>query len=65
MKVDLIGMIFNTGAQRYFEGFVTDDDGKELNAHESLDILIMEYAKVKNGGTSELVVVRDIKKDAS
>jgi hypothetical protein len=57
MKFDLIGMIFNSRGRKYFEGAIVDDNGKALGAIETLDYLIMEYAKVRNGGTSEAVVI--------
>ena len=56
MKVNLIGMILNNAGRRCFDGFVIDDQGKHLPAADSLHMLIMEYAKVVNGGTSDLVV---------
>lgn len=56
MKVNLIGMILNNTGRQCFDGFVIDDDGKLLPAADSLHALIMEYAKVVNGGTSDLVV---------
>ena len=55
MKVNLIGMILNKCGTRHFDGFVLDDNGKHLDAVESLHYLIMEYAKVANGGESEVV----------
>lgn len=58
MKIDLIGMIFHLAGADEFDKLVIDDDGRHLNAHESLHALIMEYAKVANGGESTLVVVR-------
>ena len=56
MKIDLIGMIFNNAGRDCFEGCVLDDNGNELSAAEALHTLIMEYAKVANGGLSDLVV---------
>jgi hypothetical protein len=56
MKVNLIGMILNNAGRQCFDGFVVDDHGKLLPAADSLHALIMEYAKVVNGGTSALVV---------
>jgi hypothetical protein len=56
VKVNLIGMILNNAGRQCFDGFVIDDDGKHLPAADSLHTLIMEYAKVINGGTSDLVV---------
>lgn len=41
-----------------FEGvreLLADDDGKPMPAADSLHTLIMEYAKVVNGGTSDVV----------
>lgn len=58
MKVDLIGMILSHAGRDCFDGFIIDDDGKELDAENSLDRMIVEYAKVRNGGTSDLVIVR-------
>ena len=57
MKIDLIGMILNNAGRRCFDGSIIDDDGKELDAAHSLDYMIMEYAKVKNGGTSDTIAV--------
>jgi len=56
MKVNLIGMILNNVGRRYFNGLVMDDDGVPLPPADSLHTLIMEYAKLVNGGTSDLVV---------
>jgi hypothetical protein len=58
MKIDLIGMIFNTAGREYFDGLVIDDGGNELGAEASLHTMIMEYAKVVNGGESNIIVVR-------
>jgi len=57
MKIDLIGMILNNAGRRCFDGAIIDDDGKPLDAANSLDYMIMEYAKVKNGGESSTVCV--------
>lgn len=58
MKINLIGMILNTTQHNTFtEEVIVDDDGNPLSAEESLDFMIMEYAKVKNGGTSNVVTV--------
>lgn len=57
MKINLIGMILNTAGRRHFDGLITDDSGKELDAVHSLDFMIMEYAKVRAGGESSVVVV--------
>ena len=56
MKVNLIGMILNNAGRRCFDGLVSDDNAKALPAADSLHTLIMEYAKVVNGGKSDLVV---------
>lgn len=67
MKIDLIGMILNNAGRRCFDGAIIDDNGKLLDAAHSLDVMIMEYAKVKNGGKSDVVVVSkyvDNKNDA-
>lgn len=55
MKIDLIGMILNNAGRRCFDGAITGDDGKPLNAATSLHHMIMEYAKVANGGKSDVV----------
>lgn len=57
MKIDLIGMIINTSKRGAFNGIVLDDQGDEMDEVKSLDTLIMEYAKVRNGGQSDIVVV--------
>jgi len=57
MKINLIGMIIAHAGREPFEGIVIDDDGNELDAAHVLDTLILEYAKVRNGGSSDLVVV--------
>ena len=55
MKINLIGMILNNAGRRCFDGALLDDDGKPMPAADSLHTLIMEYAKVVNGGTSDVV----------
>lgn len=55
MKINLIGIILNNCGRRCFEGAVLDDSGKPLRAADSLHHMILEYAKVVNGGTSNLV----------
>lgn len=55
MKINLIGMILNNAGRRCFDGAILDDNGKPMPAADSLHHMIMEYAKVVNGGTSELV----------
>lgn len=57
MKIDLIGMIINNAGRRCFDGALLDDNGKPMDAIQSLDAMIMEYAKVRNGGESSVVVV--------
>jgi len=47
---------YNPGAEP-FEGFVIDDDGTELDAVNSLDRMIMDYAKARSGQAAEFVVV--------
>ena len=64
MKIDLIGFIFNTGSKRHFKGIISDGD-RELSEHEILDFMIMEYAKVKNGGVSDVIVVRKLLQTAA
>jgi len=56
MKVNVIGMILNNAGRACFDGFVIDDNGKPLPAADSLHMLMMEYAKVMNGGASDLAV---------
>lgn len=56
MKVNFIGMILNNAGRACFDGLVLDDNDKPLPAADSLHMLMMEYAKVMNGGTSDLVV---------
>ncbi len=57
MKVDLIGMILNRAGRSSFDGVIVDDSGKELDAVQSLDYMILEYAKVRNGGVSSTVSI--------
>lgn len=56
MKINVIGMILNNAGRKCFDGAVLDDNDKPLPAADSLHALIMEYAKVINGGASDLVV---------
>lgn len=55
MKINLIGMILNHAGRRCFHGVILDDNGKPMPAADSLHHMIMEYAKVVNGGTSVVV----------
>ncbi len=57
MKINLIGMILNNSVRGCFDGAIIDDDGNDLDAEHSLDIMIMEYSKVRNGGESSIVAV--------
>lgn len=57
MRIDLIGMILSHAGKAPFDGIVIGDDGRELDAAASLDALIMEYAKARNGGQSDAVVL--------
>lgn len=57
MKINVIGMILNNCGRRCFDGAVLDDSGKPMPAANSLDALIMEYAKVRSGGESSLAVL--------
>ena len=57
MKINLIGMILNNAGRRCFDGAILDDDGKPLNANQSLDYMFTEYVKVKNGGESSTISV--------
>lgn len=65
MKINLIGMILNNAGRHTFTGAILDDDGKPMPAADSLHYMIMEYAKVINGGTSDVVVTsREVKASA-
>ena len=64
MKIDLIGMILNTAGSSHFDGVIIGNCGKELDAVHSLDFMIMEYAKVRNGGTSSSVAIPNALKNA-
>lgn len=55
MKINLIGMILNNCGRRSFEGAILNDDGTPMTAADSLHAMIMEYAKVINGGESSIV----------
>ena len=55
MKINLIGMILNNCGRRSFEGALLDDAGKPMSAADSLHNMILEYAKVASGGTSDVV----------
>jgi hypothetical protein len=55
MKVNLIGMILNNAGRQCFDCMIKDGAGKELGAADSLHFMIMEYAKVIGGGTSDTV----------
>ena len=55
MKINLIGMILNNAGRQCFDGILMGDDGKPMSAADSLHVMIMEYAKVVAGGTSNLV----------
>jgi hypothetical protein len=55
MKINLIGMILNNAGRRCFDGAILDDNGKPMAAAGSLHHMILEYAKVANGGTSDIV----------
>jgi len=57
MKTNLIGMILNNCGRRVFEGAILDDNGRPMPSAYSLHHMIMEYAKVFNGGTSDVVVL--------
>lgn len=57
MKINLIGMILNNAGRACFDGALLDGNGKPMPAADSLHTLIMEYAKVINGGTSDVVAV--------
>lgn len=57
MKIDLINMILSHAGRDTFDGIIIDDAGHNLDAVHSLDQLILEYAKVRAGGQSDIVVV--------
>lgn len=54
MKVNLIGLILGHCGRSLFN-LTALKDGKELSAPDSLHTMIMEYAKLFNGGESDLV----------
>ena len=60
MKIDLIGMILNNKKHGLFEGLIIDEKVKKLDTIQSLNQMIMDYATVKNGGTSEIVSVHNL-----
>lgn len=62
MKIDLIGMILNNCKKGAFHGALLKEDGTEMSEVESLDTMIMEYAKVKNGEESSCVAVSNLVK---
>lgn len=57
MKINLIGMILNCAGRDAFDGAIVDGAGRPMPAADALHLMIMEYAKVINGGTSDLVAV--------
>jgi hypothetical protein len=57
MKINLINMVIQLSRRGAFDGLLVDDKGSSVDAVSALDELIMEYAKVRNGGESSLVVV--------
>jgi hypothetical protein len=57
VKIDFVGMVMGRFGREFFDGMIIDDDGQKLDAVRSLDHLVMEYVKVRNGGTSDLVVI--------
>lgn len=57
MKINLIGMILTNAGERCFDGALLDDNGTPMPAADSLHHMIMEYAKVINGGVSDVVAV--------
>lgn len=57
LKINLLDMILGHAGEEIFHGLIIDDDGKELDAVDSLDCLIMEYAKVRDGGHSDIVTI--------
>lgn len=56
MKVNVIEMILSNAGRSCFEGLLIDDAGNPMSAADSLHTLMVEYAKVVNGGTSNLAV---------
>lgn len=55
MKINLIGMILNNCGRYRFDHALLDDNGNPMTAADSLHTMIMEYAKVVNGGESNVV----------
>lgn len=60
MKINLIGMILHNAGRHCFDGVILGDDGQPMSAADSLHHMIMEYAKVVNGGTSNVVATSTI-----
>jgi len=64
MKINLIGMILNNCGRHCFDGVVDDDAGKPMSAADALHHMILEYVKVSNGGTSDIVTAsREVTKN--
>lgn len=57
MKLHLTNMILSRAGEREFTQLIFDDEGEPLSPLHALDFLIMEYAKVRNGGESNIVVI--------
>ena len=57
MKIDLIQYILQNSFMTNFQERFRDESGAYLEPEEALHLLMMEYAKVVNGGESNIVTV--------
>lgn len=57
MKIDFVGMILSHFPNGFFERLVKRDDVTLLNEEDAVHTMIMEYAKVANGGESSYMSV--------
>lgn len=57
MKIDFVGMILCHFPSGFFENLVKDDVGNLLTEEDAVHEMIMEYAKVANGGQSNYMSV--------
>jgi hypothetical protein len=55
MKINLLDMILHLTGTNRWDGIIEDDDGNPLDGANSLDRLMLEYAKVRAGGQSDIV----------
>ena len=57
MKIDVVDIILCHFPSGFFENLVKRDDGTLLNEDDAVHTIIMEYAKVANGGESNFIFV--------